>query len=453
MVTPGGRAVARSGLLPISADELLGYISDNSVRFIDLIQNCSENEGIECEDFCFLMIHAAYSCSEFGGQAVGGRRFLPYQLLKPPLRGAQQRLAPIMFKSGQYDTINATILAMRWISGDPIRDIERVFSVRSGVLNNMFSDAANILRGISDILYAVTGRQGESMLPAATPLSKREELIYILRAIRQVSARLDVGLHEDSIWLTTVHYPLSNTSRSIPPILSRKHIVSLRGAGFVSPDSILDPGRFSSLMAALGSDPASARLLAQSLQDGVRSWRTVERQRLMDSQARRLPECKSLILKFYRSTGVEFETNLELALECVGIKILEKDQAGKTSFPDFVTESIASRSTAIECKSKTVGDSVNFNDATDVIRKANVNGLSQSFKITVCQPYISPDVPRKLTNCTELCVVNAEDLAEALVRVKLGKISMETFADWIQRPGQALREMLPSDGSSVIGIS
>jgi hypothetical protein len=53
MVTPGGRAVARSGLLPISADELLGYISDNSVRFIDLIQNCSENEGIECEDFCF----------------------------------------------------------------------------------------------------------------------------------------------------------------------------------------------------------------------------------------------------------------------------------------------------------------------------------------------------------------------------------------------------------------
>lgn len=101
---------------------------------------------------------------------------------------------------------------------------------------------------------------------------------------------------------------------------------------------------------------------------------------------------------------------------------------------------------ALECKSKTVGDSVNFNDTTDVIRKASVNGLGNSFKVTICQPYLSPDVVRKLVLCDELCVVNAEDLAEALVRVKLGKLDVDALADWLRRAGQAVREQLPSQG-------
>ena len=87
----------------------------------------------------------------------------------------------------------------------------------------------------------------------------------------------------------------------------------------------------------------------------------------------------------------------------------------------------------------TVGDAVTFNDATDVLRKAGVNGYRDAFKVTVCQPYISPDVPRKLGNCSDLCVVNAEDLAEAFVRIRTGQVTVAAFFDWLSRPGQALR--------------
>jgi hypothetical protein len=152
-----------------------------------------------------------------------------------------------------------------------------------------------------------------------------------------------------------------------------------------------------------------------------------------------------LLKDYYRTTGVAFEQAFEKALDCVGVRITARDDGSRTSFPDLVTSSLPPGIVAFECKSKTVGDSVTFNDATDVLRKAGVNGLSSAFKVTVCQPYISPDVPRKLDLCTDLAVVNAEDLAEALVRLQGGRLTVEEFAGWLQRPGQASRDMLPQN--------
>lgn len=438
-VTRTGRAIARSGLLPITANELLSYVSRNAPAFAQLILDCAERDLPECDDFAFLMIHAALSCSEFGGQALGARRYIPYQLSRPPLTGPQNRVRHLMFSPSQDDALNGAILATRWIGGGRARDIERVFDVRSGVLSALFGDAANILRGLADICYAVTAPQDMLSLPESVDPDAISNMTKIVGSLRQVATRLDAGLPEDVLWMLTVR-------DEDGPVLSRAQCMALRTATFLSPAHILDAGRFPQLLAALGAPSNTTRTLAQKLQQRMRSWRLAERDRLMASQEKRLPvACHAHLRDYYRSDGKAFERVLDGILECLGIGITARDDGTQSSFPDLVTSSLPPGDTAIECKSKTLGDSVSFNDATDVIRKAAVNGLGHAFKVTVCQPYVSPDVARKLVKCAELAVVNAEDLAEALVRVRVGKMTVADLSDWLHRPGQALREMLPSN--------
>ncbi|WP_411901785.1 hypothetical protein [Methylorubrum thiocyanatum] len=443
IVTQGGRAVARSGLLPVSADELIGYVSRNAEPLVDLLRKCADGTAVNCDDFAFVMSHAAYSCSEYGGRDLGAKRYLPYQLLESPLRGPYAHLRGYMFVPSEDDAINAATLATRWVAGENIRNIENSFGIRSGALTSMFSEAANILRGLSDVLFAVTSPQDPDYLPTSVDLNATSWISEVIGSIRRLAFRLDVGLPEDVLWMSTL---MSDGS----PLLSRAQIMTLRSNDFLSPDNILDTGKFPALMAALGRPSTQTTALAQQVQASVRSWRVDERTRLAASQIKRLPaDCKHVVQKFYRSREKEFEDSLEEIFSCIGITIDSKDDGSKSSYPDFVTTALPHRVVSIECKSKTVGDSVTFSDATDVIRKASVNGLEDSFKVTVCQPYISPDVVRKLVNCRELCVVNAEDLAEAFVRLKLGKITIESFSDWLQRPGQALRDMIPTSSFSV----
>jgi hypothetical protein len=439
-----GRAIARSGLLPLSADELLQFVSANAHALAKLVVDCAESDSPECDDFAFVMIHAAFNCSEYGGRALGARRYLPYQLAVPPLTGPQTRVAAHMFATSQTDALNAAVLATRWVAGVPMRNLESVLEIRSGVLSAMFADAANILRGTADILYALTVRPVQpSDLPTNVDPDSLHDVAKLVWPVRRLAARLDAGLPEEVLWMTT----LEDQSGTV---VNRTQIMALRGAKLSSPDHLLDTGRFPQLLAALGPPSAAVTTFAQRIQQAVRSWRLSGRQRLLESQLRRLPaDCRPHLQRLYRTTGRDFETALEQAFECIGVKIRARDDGSLPSFPDLVTASLPPGEVAIECKSKTVGDSVDFNDATDVIRKASVNGLGKAFKITVCQPYLSPDVPRKLAQCDELSVVNAEDLAEAIVRVKLEKLTLQSLADWLHRPGHALREMIPNPAPKV----
>lgn len=56
--------------------------------------------------------------------------------------------------------------------------------------------------------------------------------------------------------------------------------------------------------------------------------------------------------------------------------------------------------------------------------------------VTVCQQYVSTDVPRLIERASDLSVVNAEELAVAMSYLKLGFISNERFATWLTTPGQ-----------------
>ena len=452
-VTLTGRAVGKSGLLPSTAFEFLGFLS-RKAEFLDtLASSCARSALDDCDDFAFVMLHAAYNSTEYERAEIV-RRYLPYQLLASPLNGPQGRVHSLLFEHSGSDALNAAVLAWRWIRGTETRDLESVLEIRSGVLMGMFADASNILRGVADILFAATSARSVG----ERPLNIDEKTVPLLRkllaAIRLIAIRLDTGLPDDVAWMRTLSGQGSNAGNTgaRQTLLSRQQIILLREASFQAPSDILDSGRFPELLTALGPRSAVNRQLAQDLQHATRNWRVEERGRLIENQKKRLPvECRNVLLRYYRAKEIEFEEVLEEVLSCFGINVDARDDGTISSFPDFIIKPIPPPVFAIECKSKTVGDVVTFNDATDVIRKAGVNGYSEAFKVTVCQPYISPDVPRKLGNCSDLCVVNAEDLAEAFVRIRTGELTKLGFFDWLSRPGQALRGNLSSSRPTLTG--
>jgi len=451
-VTLTGKAVAKSGIQPASAVFLLSYLSQNAEELVELDRACSESELDDCDDIAFVLVAAIYGCPEYSSSDLQ-RRYLPYQLLADPLTGPQGRLRSLLVRSS-VDAVNAAVLAWRWIRGSDMKHLEAVLDIRSGVLTAMFSDAAGILRGTADILYAATSARSEGELPTGVEPNKIPLLRNLVAAIRQVATRLEVGLPDDVVWMRTLSSEGTNfpAQRNRSALLTRRQIIELRGRGFTSPTDLLDPGRFPELLDAIGPRSEQNRALAQAVQQATRTWRQAERLRLVESQRKRLPaDCRDILLKFYRAREVEFERVLEDVFSCLSINIAAKDDGTVPSFPDFILDSIPLQTLAVECKSKTAGDSVNFNDATDVLRKAGVNGYRDAFKVTVCQPYVSPDVPRRLTNCDDLSIVNAEDLAEAFVRLKNGQLDLPGFADWISRPGQAMREHLATASVTIGG--
>lgn len=445
-VTLTGRAVAKSGLLPHTAFELLTFISKKSIDLQGLLIDCAESEGDNCDDFAFVMLLSAFGSQEYR-KTSGARRFLPYQFLTLPLDGPQQRVKDLLLPGYTSDALNAANIAYRWIRGAEMKTLESIFDVRSGVLLGMFADASSILRGIADILFAATSTGSIKERPTNVDEAMVPSMRALVAAIRQLAIRLDAGLPDDVIWMRTLTIQKTNgppaaTRRNL---LSRQQIINLRDASFNTPSDILDSGRFSGLLQALGVKSSVTRRLAEDLQDATRNWRVAERERLIERQKKRLPAtCANLLLQFYAAREIEFEKVLDKIFNCFSITVSNRDDGKISGFPDFVVETSSGSILAIECKSKTVGEAVTFNDATDVIRKANVNGYRDAFKVTICQPYISPDVPRKINNCQELCVVNAEDLAEAFVKLKLEQINIDHIFDWLSRPGQALSENLVS---------
>jgi hypothetical protein len=208
-------------------------------------------------------------------------------------------------------------------------------------------------------------------------------------------------------------------------------------------EEVVDPGRKTDLIEALkeaGSNPERWKVIRA----GAIEYRTERTDRRKASHARRLgKECDDLVTDFYAKRGVPFEDVLERCFRTLKIKIIARDDASKKgkSFPDFVVE-VSGRLLVIECKSSEGTNDVALGDATEVFKKAGVHNYNTEPLVTVCQPYVSTDVPRKIEASDRLTVVNAEDLGEALVRLHLKKLDPQRFFNWITTPGQPRYEEL-----------
>jgi hypothetical protein len=225
------------------------------------------------------------------------------------------------------------------------------------------------------------------------------------------------------------------------PLIARSLAMQLRQAGLRTLESLLDQGRTNTLLEILGHKEIGRQRIAR-IRQAANQARLERTESHKDRIVARLPDCSALIAAYFSASGTTFEDRLNDCFFCLELNVLRRDDGAVPRFPDFVVEIDTGTTIVIECKSNLNGKGVNLGDATDVGSKATAHGLDACHKVTVCQPYVSSDVPRLIESASNLSVVNSEDMAAAMAYLKAGTISKERFVTWLLAPGQPRGEEL-----------
>lgn len=219
--------------------------------------------------------------------------------------------------------------------------------------------------------------------------------------------------------------------------------MELRTVGMSRLEDLLDRGRTDILKRAL-RDVRRGEDEIVAIREAAKRGRSERTDRYRERVEMRLPNCGNLAATFFESREFEFEGILERCLECLGVEIVARDgsEGRKSRFPDFVVRLWSGNKVVIECKSAHNDKEIKFRDVTEVAGKAAPHGLLKHHLVTVCQRYVSTDVPRQIEADANLSVVNAEDMALAMAYAKSGIVSTQRFESWLTTPGQPRIEEL-----------
>lgn len=446
-VTDVGRAVARSGLLPTTAARLLEYFRSYLMpltEFLEKVAIADDDEGEWAsleranEDLAFVFFHMCYSSPEFGEGDIPARRFLPYPLSErresERARRLQQYLSVQPWDQNVL-AVNAADISTDWILGVPLSDLEsRYENLRGGMIRDMLRTASSHLSGLADILAAATSSVADDEHSAVFAWSvgdQRTGMLRLIRRLRQNAIQALVGVSDDILWMADVVD--SNGDR----LIQRRLAMDLRREGIKHLEDMLDRGRTDVLLQVMGRTQETESQISRIRQAAERA-RLERTERNRARIERRLPDCQTLISRYFDASGKQFEKSLEDCLDCLEIKIIgrDDDERNKPRYPDFVVEYGSGNVIVIECKSSAIGKDIDFKSATDVAGKAAPHALAKNHLVTICQKYVSTDVPRKIETQANLSVVNAEDLGLAMAYLKTNSISIERFMNWLSTPGQ-----------------
>lgn len=454
IVTDVGRAVATSGLLPETARYFVDYFvqhCENLQRLLPEIRSPDDPEH-EIDDvaefdanLAFVLCFVCLTSPEYGSEDLPPRRFIPYMI--DGTHGSEradqlQEFLPVDPWNHEAPAANASDVLVDWAEGVALAELEDMFDrLRGGVLRELANSTSSHMAGMADVTFALASVRGPKIpAPLADLIDTHRTLFYRLtRRIRQLAYRISSGLPEDVLWMTQA---VDDTGRKL---IGRNMILRLREAGLETMDSILDGGRRDEINEVFRQVEGDARNAAGFV-EGVERTRLNNTSRRRESQKRRADdECHPVIDDYYNTKGTDFEKALEVALNCLDIKILARDDETRRGkgFPDFILDVFNGAEVVVECKSKENDAGVSLKDARDVFGKAGTNGLNDQPLITVCQAYVAPEVPRLIEECTRLTVINAEDLAEALLQYHKGRIDGSQLLTWLTTPGQSRASELP----------
>jgi helicase len=445
-VTPFGKAVAYSGLLPETGVALMRHLVNQADTLPSYLPGSQRTANPD--KLAFLVTSACFSSPEFrNGQRETRTRHLPYQLDEPYLIDADAYRAELMEPVWQADLapINAAKITVDWINGAELRDIENSLeALRAGSLRDMFRNVCWVLSGVASILEATTDARTPSALRPpylAVSNSQLTNLRKLPRYLRRLSLRVAEGLPEDVLWMTWLN------SREAAFRLTRGEILGLRNRDFTSLDQLMlgtadaDQVRFAVFDAIKPSPHAKANWL----RDASRQWKQEQRRRTAERHSTRAKHCPNSqhVETYYASRGTAFEAAFESAMQLLNIKFQRLDDKTVTGAPDYLLELTDSPPLVLELKSKVNDKLVDYNSAVEILAASEVHGYKETFCVTLCHPGVDPSVPTVINACGRLSVVESHDLGEALLRLCEGNLTQAQLWQWLATPGQAKADDLP----------
>lgn len=435
--TPVGRAVGHSGLLPETGVYLLDYMKSKAVNLGGLLPTLA---GGDLNRMAFLVFAACFSSPEFrGADGVSRTRYLPFPLEDRELFNADPYANDLPDPVWRADVgpINCAKLAVDWINGTGIRDLENgVKHLSAGMLREMYRNLIWVLQGLAAIV--------EADVSSPAPIgheAQHSALKKLPRVIRRLSYRLTEGLPDDALWLTQLSHEGDRFK------IGRHEILALRAEQMHRPQALMlgSPDADASRARAFSKAKPSPQAKANWVRDAARSWKADQRRNALERHKKRAGRCKNgaIVDRFYKSTGKEFESAFEEAISAIGLSLETLDDGSKTGAPDYVLKIPSCPPLIVELKSREGEKLVDYNKAVEVLAAAEVHGYKEAFCVTLCHPGVDPSVPVVIAACGRLSVVESQDLGEALIRICEGALTAEQFWKWLATPGQALSDDLP----------
>lgn len=445
-VTPVGKAIGFSGLLPETGVFLLNYIVDKVERLVQYLPK-PDSPG-DMYRFTYLLFCSCFSSPEFRPyKGKPASRFLPWPLDKSRLFVAdiycEDLPEPVWY--ADVFPINAAKLSMDWVDGDEIAKLEKNLpSLSAGMLGEMFRNLVWALQGFSAI---ITASADSSVHNSSRPkvLRNADDKIELLRKFPRVIQRLVIrvaeGLPDDTLWMTSLNIPTAAF------MLSRHEIIALRKLGYSKPEHIMlgSPEADETRIKVFAKAKPAPQAKANWLRDACRDWKLNQRKRAAEKHSKRARSCANVALvgAYYNNKGTEFEQTFEAILKVLDIQFERLDDKTKTGAPDYLVSLKDSPGLIFELKSKQGDSLVDYNKATEVLAASEIHGYRDIFCVTICHPGVDPNVPMVIADCGRLSVVESHDLGEALLRICEGKLTQNQLWYWLASPGQALIADLP----------
>lgn len=397
--TPGGKAVAGSGLLPTTAVQFLAMIAENHSAI-----------DHDFESYIVGLIHWVCQCEEFAGDRPS--RFLPFPAGRAPVHStgflqAHKLLAALDRTDGRTNQC-AHALAL-FCQGEAERSIRHQTNIPSGQIHRLATDIAWVFDGlrriisVPDLGYPQTLTNKMSMLARQVQWGTPTEALDILRVAQREGV----------------------------PGFGRQRAMALLRQGIETFDQLLASTK-DTLSAAVGNEGrAGALLKAVATCFGMQ---TVRYQKTHTALAEKLgigqqyAQCADTL-------GTEYEEAMRQFL------VIERswtvhvlDDGKQQNVPDLLIV-MGDVSVIVECKTTTKNPPlIKKEDAFAVMQKA-IGYDRRMHRVTLGKPGFDEHSKKKVQTATDVALASHEIFMEGLFRVHAKQITPQEFLAWLAVPG------------------
>ena len=414
LVTPLGKATARSGLLPSTARAFVALLEQH----IDALENNFNN-------YIGGLIHWICSSDEFTGHSPS--RFLPY-----PVGGMS--FSSSTFVSGQQllrlldradnqlcQSVHALIL---FVNGTPERHISYQTNMSSGGVHRLAIDVSWILDGLH-LIAAVPD--------LACPQQVGNQLAMLARRVRW-------GSPAEALDLIRI------AERAHVPGFGRQRAMALVEKGVTNFEDIenLGAGQLSEILQSRTRAEALLEAIGEYTDSGTNRFTSVHK-KLADHLG-----IREEVIDCAEALGTDYEAAIVRLLKKESrwtVRVLDDGQ--RQNVPDVLLE-FNDIAALLEMKTSSKKPGlIKKEDAFAVLQKA-ADFDRKMARVTLGKPRFDETSKFKVVASQELTLVEHATFIEAILRVLSGEIEPEEFLIWLTKSGEAELERIPGRPTNLL---
>lgn len=404
--TPLGKAVAQSGLLPMTAVSLLDVIRQNAAVL-----------DSEFEKYIPALIHLICGCAEFVGNNPS--RFLPYPVGRAYVNSNGFLTAHPLFavldrtESRINQCAHALVL---FVAGEPERNIRNQTNIPSGQVHRLSTDIAWVLDGL---------RRIASVPELGYPQTLTNQLSMLAR-------RVQWGTPAEALDILRV------AQKEGVPGFGRQRAIALLRQGIQTFDQLLASAK-ERVSSILGNERRTNALLSAVSQClGFRN----DRFRKVHAELAAKLGLSEQVERCGTAIGADYEVAIKRILEVERQwTITVIDDGRQQNVPDLML-TLGDRSVLIECKTTTKNPPLIKKDEAFAVLQKSMDFDRTIHRLTLGKPGFDEHSKKKVQSARDVTLLEHEVFMEGLLRDFAGKISAHQFFEWITTPGLTELERL-----------